>query len=58
MGKIINIIEKYILYIFFHCSYWCTKCKKRFPSQAKLVDHMSYSVEHNYKEEHKKRKTR
>ena len=40
------------------CSYWCTKCKKRFPSQAKLVDHMSYSVEHNYKEEHKKRKTR
>ena len=36
--------------------YWCTKCKKRFASQAKLVDHMSYSVEHNYKEE-KKRKT-
>ena len=30
--------------------YWCTKCKKRFSSQAKLVDHMSYSAEHNYKE--------
>ena len=30
--------------------YWCTKCKKRFASQSKLVDHMSYSAEHNYKE--------
>merc|ERR1719300_600886 len=37
-------------------SYWCTKCKKRFGSQAKLVDHMSYSVEHNYKVD-KKRKS-
>ena len=31
------------------CSrYWCTKCKKRYPSQAALVDHMSYSKEHNF----------
>ena len=39
--------------------YWCTKCKKRFSSQAKLVDHMSYSVEHNYQKDaaEKKRKT-
>ena len=37
------------------CRYWCTKCKKRFGSQAKLVDHMSYSLEHNYKQEGKKR---
>ena len=38
--------------------YWCTKCKKRFSSQAKLVDHMSYSEEHNYKRDgaDKKRK--
>ena len=28
------------------CRYWCKKCKKRFSSQIKLVDHMS-SPEHN-----------
>lgn len=33
--------------------YWCTKCKKRFPNQAKLVDHMSYSGEHNFIESDK-----
>ena len=42
---------------FTYFRYWCTKCKKRFSSQAKLVDHMSYSMEHNYKkDQNKKRK--
>ena len=26
--------------------YWCTKCKLRFPTQGKLVDHMSYDKGH------------
>ena len=34
--------------ILFLSRYWCTKCSTRFSSQSALVDHMSYSVEHNY----------